>query len=293
MNHTMTTISDVEKEISVTVPATEVAERFAAVYREISRTANLRGFRPGKAPLTVLKQFYGKTADEEVEAYFIETGIQQAVVAENLRLIERPIVSNRSPLLESADFTFSFKVETFPTVTATVQEYRIAYTPVLFKEEMLSEEIETFRRRHITFSPVDRPSQDGDRVTVTFTGSIEGKEVPGVKGEAVPVVLGERHFLEGFEAALRNRKTGEKFTAPIAFPETYHAKDIAGKTVDFAMEIISVEESRIPELTDEFVAQHHGKAKTVAELRDLMRTEILQTIEAVNRETERHLLIER
>ncbi len=293
MEHTLKTISDVEKEISVTVPAAEVAERFSEVYRQIARTANLKGFRPGKAPLSVLRQFYGKAAAEEVEAHFIETGIQEVVVKENLRLIERPVVMQRSPILENAEFTFSFKVETFPAIEASVRDYRVSYTPVAFREEMLEDELMAFRRRHTTFSKVDRPARDGDRVTVTFTGTRDGQEIPGVKGEAVPVMLGERHFIEGFEAALRERRAGDKFTAPVLFPETYHAKDIAGKTVDFAMEILAVEEASTPELTDEFVAAHHEKAKTVAELRELVRADIQRYIDDINRETERHLLVER
>ncbi len=293
MEHTVKTISEVEKEISIVVPAAEVAERFAEVYRQIARTASLKGFRPGKAPLSVLKQFYGKAAAEEVEVHFIETGIQEVIVKENLRLIERPVVTQKSPLLEGADFSFSFKAELFPPIEAAPQDYHIAYTPVVFKEEMLEEEIEMFRRRHTTFSPVERPARDGDRVTVTFSGTMDGKEVPGVKGEAVPVMLGERRFLEGFEAALRERRAGDKFIAPVVFPETYHAKDVAGKTVDFAMEVLTVEEARVPELTDEFVAAHHEKAKTVGELRDLIRADIEHYIEEVNRETERHLLVER
>ncbi len=293
MEHILKAISDVEKEISVTISATEVAERFSEVYRQIARAANLKGFRPGKAPLSVLKQFYGKAAAEEVEAHFIETGIREVVAKENLRLIERPVVTQRSPIFEHAEFTFSFKVETFPSIEASEREYRISYTPVSFREEMLEDELMAFRRRYTTFSKVDRPARDGDRVTVTFTGTLEGKEVPGVKGESVPVTLGERHFIEGFEAMLRDRRAGDTFTEPVLFPETYHAKDVAGKSVDFAVEVLAVEEASTPELTDEFVAAHHEKAKTVAELRDLVRADIQRSIDDINRETERHILVER
>jgi len=293
MNHTLKTISDVEKEITVTFPAAEVSERFAETFRRVARTASIKGFRPGKVPLSVVKQMYGKAVAEEVEAHFLETGIRETVVKENLRLIEHPAVTQRNPLIEGADFTFSFKVELFPTIAAEVRECHVAYTPVEFKEEMLEEEVTSFRRRHTVFSKVERPARDGDRVTVTFAGTHEGKELPGVKGTEVPVMLGEKHFLEGFEDALRGRRAGEKTGAAVPFPENYHAKEIAGKTVDFSIELVAVEEAQVPELTDEFVAQHHDKAKTVAELRDVLREGIVRYLDDINRETQRHLVVER
>jgi len=293
MNHKITHLSDVEKEIAVTFPAEDIARRFAEAYHHLARTAQIRGFRPGKVPLSVLKQFYGKAVAEDIEIQCLETGLRETIVKENLHILEHPVVTQKGTLAEGQDFTFSFKVETFPTLTIVVQEYHISYTPVEFKEEMLEEELLSFRRRHTTFTKVERPARNGDRVTVTFAAAHEGKELPNVKGEAVPVIVGESRFLEGFEALLRDRNAGERFSAPLSFPEHYHSKELAGKTVDFSIEVISVEEVRIPELTDEFVASHHDKVKTVADLRDLLRTAIQRYLDNINRETERRLLVER
>lgn len=293
MDHKITHLSSVEKELTVTVPAAEVSETLSDAFKRMSQTAQVKGFRPGKVPMHVIKQFYGKSVKDDTEQYFIGTGIQEAITKEKLRLIRYPLVSEKGDLAEGKDFTFTFRVETFPDIAVAPKDYSIEFVPAEFKEEMLTEELNGFRRRHTTFTAVERNAKNGDRVTVNFTGTIGGVAVDGVTGTAVPVILGEKNFLPAFEEALMGRRTGEKLNTPIAFPENYHSKELAGKTVDFAIEITTVEESNTPELTDELMAEKGDGVKTVAEFTQKTRERIESYLEDINRENKRYLLVDR
>ncbi|HOW51274.1 MAG TPA: trigger factor [bacterium] len=293
MDHKITHLSSVEKELTITFTVEEVAEQLGTAFKRLSATAQVKGFRPGKVPMQVIKQFYGKSVKEDAEQYFIGTGIQDAITKEKLRLIRYPLVSHKGEAAEGKEFSFTFRVEIFPDIAVAPKEYSIEFVPAEFKEEMLTEELNGFRRRHTKFTAVERPAKNGDRVTVNFTGTIGGVAVDGVTGNAVPVILGEKNFLPAFEEALMGRKAGEKLNTPITFPENYHSKELAGKTVDFAIEVTATEESHTPELTDEFMAEKGDGVKTVAEFTQKTRERIENYLDDINRENKRYLLVDR
>lgn len=293
MDHTIKHLSATEKELSVTFPVSEVAERLRNTFKRLALTVTIPGFRPGKIPAAVIQQRYGKAVREETEQHLLESGLQEVAEKEKLRPFRYADINKSGPVADGAPFSFSCRVEVFPDTGATVRDLTVEWTPIPLREHLIDEEIEAFRRRQVSFTAADRPAQEKDRATITFEGSVDGEKRPGLSGADVPVLLGEKNFLPEIETALAGRRAGDKFDLTVNFPETFHAKDLAGKAVDFSIEVRSVEEPRLPELTDELVAQHEPKAKTVAELRDQIRRDIERYLDELNLEQKRHLTLDR
>jgi len=134
-----------------------------------------------------------------------------------------------------------------------------------------------------------REAKDKDRATITFNGTMDGEAVEGTNGDDVPVVLGDKGFVQDFEDSLFGKKAGDKYTVPVTFPENYNAKELAGKIVDFEIEIKKVEESKPFELTDEFMKEKQELPDTIAELQSDFEQRIRDYIDNINQQNKRYI----
>ena len=286
--------SNVEKNITVTIPAEEVISFFDTQFKTVAKTAKVNGFRPGKVPLKVAKKLYGKQVQDEAKSHFIQQGYQKAMIDNNLAPVTDPSFDVPNDVIENEAFVFSFAVEVLPQFDIEVQNYTIPFTEALYEEKMLTEEMEAFRKRLIEFEESEEPSTKESKITISFKGTIDGVSIEGTDGEDVETVVGSGQFVPDFDASLENRKAGESFVAPVTFPADYHGIDIAGKTVDFAIEVKKVMKSKGDvELTDEYLKQKEGLPDTVAEVTSQIEKNIKEYIEQVNRTNKRGLVVEK
>lgn len=290
MDYKLNHLSDVEKEVEVTFSAEEVDENINGSLAHLSKTVSIKGFRKGKVPIPVVKQFYGKNLKEDALNHFLSSGIQDTAVKENLRFATRPDVIEQNEIKEGADFVFKYKVEIFPDIDVELKTFDAEYTPLKYKDEMLEMELESLKKRLIEYSEKDGASAKDDRLEISFSGTIDGEAVDGTKGENVPAVLGEEKFVPDFEKALYDRKKGDKFDADVTFPEDYQAKELAGKTVKFTIEVHKVEkQDEAPELTDEYLKEKEGFPDTVKELRTELDKQINLYIENLNNDNRKYI----
>jgi trigger factor len=142
--------------------------------------------------------------------------------------------------------------------------------------------LESLRKQRPEFVAVDRAAADGDRLTIDFEGKLEGELFEGGKAEGHQFELGAGRMLKDFEEGLRGATAGEIRTIDVAFPEEYPAKNLAGKTAQFEVTVKSVEETRLPEVNDEFCkafgVEEGGVEALRAEVRDNMERELAQAI---------------
>lgn len=290
MDYKLNHLSDVEKEVEVTFTAEEVNENINTSLAHLSKTVSVKGFRKGKVPLNVVRQFYGKNIKDDALNHFLSMGIQDSAVKEKLRFATRPDIVEQGEVKEGSDFVFKYKVETFPNVEIEVKEFEAEYSPLKYKEEMLEMELESLRKRFIEYSEKEEASADKDKLEISFAGTIDGEDVEGTKGENVPAVLGEGKFVPDFEKALFDRKKGDKFDADVVFPQDYQAEELAGKTVKFAIEVLKVEkQEEAPELTDEFLKGKEGYPDTVEELKTELDKQINLYIENLNSDNKKYI----
>ena len=294
MDYKINHLSTVEKELEISFSAEEVQAQFKQEYSHLSHTVTVKGFRPGKVPLNVLKQFYGKNVKADVEHHFISEGMQDAVIKEKLRLATNPEIFDETELSETAAFSFKLRAEVFPEIDAELKPFEREFTPIKYDETMLENELEAIKARFIEYKESDEElTAEKDRLVISFVGKIDGKEVENTAGKDVTVIVGDGKFVPDFEKALYGHKKGDSFTADVKFPEDYRSKELAGKTVQFTIDITKVEKcENAPELTDEFLAGKEGYPNTVAELKDQIKKNIENYLDDISMQGKKNIAIE-
>ena len=267
------TSAGLERRLTVRVPNAEIERAIAARLAQVGKTAKLKGFRPGKVPQKVVRQYYGGQVRDEVMSDVIRTTYSRAIEEKKLN----PAGGPRIEPLAAGDagaaehFTYRATFEVYPEFTLKdLSELEIEVPSVDVEEPDLDAMIEKLRDQRSTWAVVERSGGEGDRVTVDFTGTIDGEPFEGGQGSGIGIVIGSGQVLKDFDAALRGVKAGESATATVEFPQDYPTKNLAGKTAKFAIDVKKVEERRLPELDDKF-AESFGLAGGAASLRGEVR----------------------
>jgi trigger factor len=246
-------LGELERRLSVTLPVSDIASEVDNRLKRLSRTVKMQGFRPGKVPLKVVAQHYGRQVRQEVLGDAMQKSFGDAVREQNLRVAGYPRFE-ATPLTEdAAEFQYNAIFEVYPEVSVGDLSKAIVNRPVLeVGEAEVDKTIEIMRKQRVHFDSVDRPAQTGDRVTIDFRGTREGAEFPGSTGKGQALVLGENRLLPDFEAQIVGLKRGESKTFDLRFPDDYHGKEVAGKTAQFAVTVTEVAAAHLPELDAAF-----------------------------------------
>ncbi len=286
MQFTVTTTTGLERRIEVEIPRTRVAGEVERRLRDLSRTANIRGFRKGKVPLPVIKQQYGSQVHGDTVSELIRQSYSDAVSKENLRPVGGPRIEPIQ-MAPDADLKYAAVFEVLPEVTINpVTALEIERPVAAIVDADIDAMLESMRRQRVTYTPVERPAIKGDRVVVDFAGRVDGVAFDGGTGTDMALVIGSGQAIADFENALAGMSKGEKKTAPVQFPGNYGTKDLAGKAAEFDLTVKSVEEEVLPAVDDAF-ADAFGLAEGgVAAL----RTEVRQSMEREAAEATRNKL---
>lgn len=241
-----------ERKLSMTVPLSQIQNEVGQRLRKLSRTLKMPGFRPGKVPMKMVEQAYGSQVNAEVVGDAVTKAFGDAVREHDLRVAGQPSIEPRPDAGEAMlGFTATFEVypEVPPVDPAGLSLERVS-CPVGDAE--IDRTIEILRKQRVTWSPVGRAAQDGDRVTLDFLGRVDGEAFEGGSADDFPFVLGEGRMLADFENGVRGREAGARAAFPVAFPEDYTHKELAGKTAQFEVVIKQVEEPVLPALDADF-----------------------------------------
>ena len=252
MQVSVESIGKLERRMQVQVPAERVSQEIAARLKNISRTARLNGFRPGKAPLKVIRQQFGSQIHREVIGELLQSSYAEAVTQKQLTPAGSPRIEPQS-IDEGQDLKYTATFEVFPEVVLQPMEsLEVDRVTADVTESDIDAMIERLRKQQMKYSAVNRGAANGDKVTVDFEGAIDGVSFAGGKGENIAIVLGEGRMLPELEQGLIGATPGEKRDVTVSFPPDYRAAELAGKTASFATEIKTVEEPVLPEIDEEF-----------------------------------------
>ena len=271
-----------ERRMEVSVPASEVEQAYNARLKSFGRTAKLKGFRPGKAPLAVIARQFGSQIREEVVGELVRSSLGTALNEHRLAPVAGPRIEPL-PAPQGGDLKYAAVFEVYPTVelkgldTIEVVRPRAEVTPA-----DVDAMIENLRAQRPNFVAVVRPATDKDKVTVDFEGRIDGVPFEGGKGEGVEITIGAGRMLKDFEAALYGMQAGETRVVPVAFPADYGKAELAGKTAEFTIKVTKVEEAQLPELDAAFCEAYGVEGGDVEQLRrevqENMRRELADNI---------------
>ena len=267
--------------MTVQVPEEQISEQVKNRLKSMGRTARLHGFRPGKVPPKVLERTYGRQVRDEVVSKVLESSLFEAFGTENLKPAGQPTIDSfESEPGQGLSYTAVFEV--YPEVqTPDAASLELARPVAEVSEEDVDRMIETLRKQRRTWEELDKTAAEGDRVTLDYTGTVEGEPFEGGEARQVPVELGSHSLIEGFEEGLNGAKAGEERVLDLAFPHEYHAKELAGKSVQFKVTVHKVEEPRLPEVDEAFMESFGVKEGGV----DALRKEIRENMERELRDT--------
>jgi trigger factor len=252
MQVSVESIGKLERRMQVQVPAERVSQEIAARLKNISRTARLNGFRPGKAPLKVIRQQFGSQIHREVIGELLQSSYAEAVTQKQLTPAGSPRIEPQS-MDEGQDLKYVATFEVFPEVVLQPMEsLEVDKVTAEVTESDIDAMIERLRKQQMKHSTVNRGAANGDKVTIDFEGAIDGVTFAGGKGENIAIVLGEGRMLPDLEQGLIGAAPGEKRDVTVNFPADYRATELAGKSAIFATEVKSVEEPVLPEVDEEF-----------------------------------------
>lgn len=271
MQVSVQTLNGLERQITVAVPAEKIETEIKTRLNSLSKRARISGFRPGKAPLHVIKQHYGDKVQQEVTGEVLESSFYEAVVKEKLRPAGSPHIHPklRQPG-QPLEYTATFEI--YPEVSLNpVGDIEIERPTAEITEADVDRVLENIRKQRMEWKVVERVSKTGDRVRVNFKGALEGKDFPGNEAENMPVELGKQLMIPGFEENLTGVTAGSQLSFTVRFPSDYHRSEMAGKEVLFDAKVNAVEEACLPEITEEFVRSLGVADATVESLRKDVR----------------------
>ncbi len=246
------TSNSLERRIDISVPAAEVEKEVQNRLQRIARTVKMPGFRPGKVPLKIVAQTYGDQARNEAIGAAIEKNFGQTIQEQNLRVAGMPKIEPKEGGGGDA-LEFCAVFEVYPEIViGDLSKQAITRETLEPGEEELEKTIDMLRRQHITYEATDRAAQKDDRVKVDFAGRKDGELFQGGQAEDFPFVIGAGTMLKDFEDAVTGLNVGESKTFDLTFPENYHAKELAGQTVQFEITVKAVEAPMLPAFDAEF-----------------------------------------
>src|SRR6187402_3257500 len=271
----LTATGGLERRLEVAIPAAQVDGEVAQRLNKISRTARLKGFRPGKAPLAVIRQQYGDQVHGEVITDLMRSSFSEAVAREKLNPAGGPRIEPIA-MGPGVDLKYAAVFEVLPEVKlAPLSGIAIEKPVAQVGDADLEAMLLTLRKQRPSFNEVTRAAANSDRVTVSFVGRIGGETFEGGSGENVPIVLGAQQVMAEFEAALIGASAGDSREFNATFGAEHTNKALAGKTATFSVQILKVEE-QVPAPLDESFAKSFGIADGNL---DSLRTEVKANME--------------
>jgi trigger factor len=279
MQITQTVSEDLRRQFTVTVPASELDASVTKKLEEMKGKVNLKGFRPGKAPVSFLKKQYGKSVMGEVVQAAVDAGSQKAISDNKLKPAIQPRVEPVGDVQDvvdgKADLQFTVTVDLMPEFTTTdVSKLTVERLVADVPDSEVDEALDRIAKqtRGYTTRPEGAKALKDDTVLIDYDGSIDAVPFEGGKGEDANLTLGSGQFIPGFEEQLIGAKAGDQVDVKVAFPADYHAAELAGKNAVFA---VTVKEVKAPDdiAIDDAMAEKIGMTDLTT-LKDRIRDQI-------------------
>jgi len=267
------------REIELEIPADNVAKAAEKVARDIARIARIPGFRPGKAPITLVRRRFADDIQGEVVQSLVPEYLEKALGEKNLIPVTRPEV-DKVEFKEGEPLKFRAIFEVLPEFElGDYKNLQVQVDEIEAGDPQVDKAIEEMRERAATFVPVEgRAAKDGDSVLIKLKGVPTGGGEP-VEADNVLVPLGAEETLASFTENLRGASAGDTKKFEARYPDDYPDKKLAGKTYDFSVDVEGIKEKKLPELNDDFVKEAAGEKAEVATL-DELRKKIRENLEA-------------
>jgi len=298
MQVTETSAAGLKREYRVVVPATDLEARVNERLDDLKGRVQLRGFRPGKVPVAHLKRLYGKSAMAEVIEAAVREANTKIVNDHGFKLATEPkvVLPSEEGAVEGviagkSDLAYTVEMEIVPPITlADFKTIKLERLTAPVTDDEVDKALQTLAEQNRPFIAKDGPSEKGDRVVMSYQGSMDGMPFEGGAATDVPVVLGSDQLIPGFEDQLVGITSGESKTFGVKFPDTYATTQLAGKDASFIVTVKAVEAPGAIKIDDEF-AKTLG-LESLAKLRGALRERVERDHAAASRQKIKRALLD-
>ena len=273
------TEANCRRELELEIPAENVLKAAEKVARDLARVARVPGFRPGKAPVTLIRRRFADDIQGEVVQSLVPEYLERALDEKKLIPVTRPAV-DKVEFKEGEPLRFRAVFEVLPEFDlGDYKSLEVQVDAIEIGDAQVSKTLEEMRERAATFVPVEgRAAKDGDFVLIKLIGTPVGGGDP-VQADNILCHLGAEETLESFTENLRGAQPGESKKFQSKYPDDYPDPKLAGKTYDYSVEVQGIKEKKLPELNDEFAKDAAGETGGFTTLAE-MRKKILENLEA-------------
>ena len=301
MQVTETLAEGLKHEFKVSVPASDLDAKAGAKLVDLKDKVKLNGFRPGKVPVSHLKKVYGRSVMAETIDQTIRDTNTQIFTDRGFRLATEPKITMPTEkdeveelLAGKSDLTYTVAIEVVPTIQlADFKTFSVEKPVVEVTDAEVDEAIKRIadQNRPYAAKAEGAKAETGDRVTISFKGSINGELFDGGTGEGIPVVIGAGQFIPGFEEQLVGMGTGETRTLKVSFPKNYASEKLAGQPAEFETTANLIEAPGDTEINDE-LAKTLG-LESLDKLKEAARERLVAEFAGATRQRVKRALLDR
>lgn len=299
MQVTETLVDGLKREFNVVIPASELDTRLVERLNSLKTEVNLKGFRPGKVPISHLRRVYGRSAMAEIIQNVLSEVARDTLTGRSERAASPPDfrlpedeTQTEQILKGSADLAYTMTYEVLPKIELIDFKTLSMERPVVeVSDEETDREVKRLADEARTFATKEGKAENGDRVTISYVGKIGGEPFPGGTSDNSPVTIGTGQFIPGFEEALIGLGSGDEKSFNVTFPADYGNKALAGKEATFDVMVKSVAAAE-PVAIDDALATRLGLASLDA-LRDTVRSQIKQRYDQAARQKLKRRLLDK
>ena len=301
MQVTETLAEGLKHEFKVSVPASDLDAKAGAKLVDLKDKVKLNGFRPGKVPVSHLKKVYGRSVMAETIDQTIRDTNTQIFTDRGFRLATEPKITMPTEkdeveelLAGKTDLTYTVAIEVVPTIQlADFKTFSVEKPVVEVTDAEVDEAIKRIadQNRPYAAKAEGAKAETGDRVTISFKGSINGELFDGGTGEGIPVVIGAGQFIPGFEEQLVGIGAGETRTLKVSFPKNYASEKLAGQPAEFETTATLIEAPGETEINDEF-AKTLG-LESLDKLKEAARERLVAEFAGATRQRVKRALLDR
>lgn len=297
MQTSLENLGPLERRLNVAVPQDQIEAEVETRLKRLTRTVKLHGFRPGKVPFKIVAQQYGQQVRQEVLGDTLQRSFTETVKAQNLKVAGYPRFEAKPAEENATQFEYSATFEVYPEVIlGDLTQASVERPDTQVGDADVAKTLEILRKQRTRYEPAERTAANGDQVSISYAGTIDGADFDGGKADNFTVVLGEGRLLPGFETQLAGMNAGETKRFELTFPEDYHGKEVAGKTAVFQVTLNHVAEPRLPEVDVEFAkslgVEDGDLDKMRAEIRANLEREIKRRVQVKVKEKVMEALLE-
>ena len=272
-------ISNIQRRVKATVPVAPLQDQINQRFQQLTKTARVQGFRPGKVPLSIIKRQYGPDIKTEVYSKAIEEKFGNVIEEHKIQVAGMPDIQHEPLSNINDDFEFTATFEIFPEVKdIDVKKINITDYETEVKEKDVNKTIDTIAQQRSTFKSVKRASKMGDKVAIKMESFLEGEKIEDTGKENIEFILGDLKRVKEIDQQIVGLKENEEKDFDVSYPKDHEPSQLANKEVKYHIKMISVAETLLPKIDAEFAKSLGVESGDIKQMNEEIKNSLLDEV---------------